>query len=844
MRYFVFSYLSWGGLLKAGLLRTGLVAAGLGMSLLLPLTIFSQDSSGLVPAPKVVDSSPNNRPKAPLKTPVRPPTGRAAANAKKQPEPRIELNLNEVDLKSFIDLISKATNTSFLFEDSIAQSKKVTLLSTRSFTPREAYRIFENILDINGYTTVKEGPYVRIINKAEARTYQTPVSESVVGEITQGDFVTMVIAVQNTDTNVMRTAITPFLSPNTITNSYPQTNLLMFRDTRDVVRKIVDLVQVLDRKNFNLEIARISIQYGDINQITKVVTDLMITRTGLKNLFLLPENNGRFLLTIGTKASLNQVEKYVRALDIPMVQKEYAFFTPKYAQAADLVKMAKTMLPTPQANQVVRVDVIEEARSNRVLILGVPSEIAQMKIFLEQVDVPLTGVAPTYKIFRLNNSNAEEISRTLQGVTRSLSTTALTIDPRASSTPGSTPAPTPAQANQAVQAPQPARPAAGPASAQSGANTNLVIVADVPTNSLVVFGSPSELFLVSNLIQELDVLRSQVYLEVMILEVSLNKSLNLGINWKAAGTSNGVLGGIAGGGATSLVPSSLSSLANESAGASIGILGPALTYQGQTFASYSAFIQAMSGDNDFNVVSNPQILTLVNQEAMIRVGEVRPFQTSSRVDVNNNVTTTYDYKEVGVTLKFTAQVSADDSIRLKIDQSTKNVASTVRSAAATNFTPTTIERNISTNIITKNNEIVVLGGLISENSNSVTNKTTCLGDIPVIGWLFKSSNDNNNKTNLLVYIKPRILRTEQERSDAKYGAEQNFNQTKVDTMTLIRQKVNFGQKVFREEIKDLQALPSTLSETKAEPTIQEPVKNPAEKTDKAKDATQDSTARN
>ncbi len=685
----------------------------------------------------------------------------APANTPKTNNNEIEINFNDLDLESLVQLISKATGTAFLYEDTLKQSKKVTLLSTGSYKLTDAYRIFENILDINGYTTIKEGPYVRIINKADARVNQTPILRGGTTSVSQGDYVTMLLEPRATDINEIRAAITPFLSPSTLINQYNPSNLIIIRDTRAVVEKIAQLVNVLDQKGSQLEVGRYPIVNGSLQQVQKILEDILI-KDGKNKIYFNSDAATNTIIAIAKPSLQTAIGRYVSQLDQAQETANYEFYPLQNSSAKDVIKLIENIFPQGTATGGSGLNIVEDTRNNSLLLIGSKQNIDKAKRFIESVDKPSTGAGSSYRVFKLNNSSSEEVTATLQLVTKSVTATALSGGiPEA---PAST-APAPAQTPAVVQ-PRPVQSNVGNASSE------INVVNDSLTNSIVVFASPGELKLIEKLISDLDQPRPQVFLEVMIMEVSLDKSLNLGIDWRAAGENGGRIAGIGLGGATSFLPSSATTLASSAAGAQVGVLGPSITYQGQTFASYSAFIKATSTDSDFNLISNPQILTVSNQEAEISVGEVRPFQTSSRIDTNNNVTNSYEYKEVGVTLKFTARIGEDDSILLKVDQSTKDVKSTGTGAAT--LTPTTFERNLNTNIISKNNEIVVLGGLISESETLNATKTYCLGDIPVLGLLFRQTENRRTKTNLLVYIKPRIIRTADERQELFYNGVSDF----------------------------------------------------------------------
>ncbi|MBL0691495.1 MAG: hypothetical protein JJV97_04120 [SAR324 cluster bacterium] len=735
----------------------------------------------------------------------------APTKVKKNSKGEIELNFNDLDLKTMVELISQATDTAFLYENNLSSNKKITLLSTGSYKIKDAYRIFENILDLNGYTTLKEGPYVRIINKKEARTNQAPIVKSTLGSITQGDFITMVVPINNTNVKNIRGAITPFLSPTTLINQYIPANVLIIRDGRGNIKKIVRLINLLDQQNAKLQVGRYPILNVKISSVLKILSTVFIKNAPSKNTFLEIDNNSYSIIAIAPTKVQDLIESYIKKIDVRS-ENTFEFYSLDHISAKEALKMANHLFPQSASSKssLSSISIVVEERVNRLLLIGPKPILADAKAFLKQIDVPIAHSSSNYKVFHLNNSDANEIAKTLQKVTGSGTFSAVAESKTSASTSTSSKKKTPV------------RP--------TTKKTKIAIVGDTQTNSLVVFASTSELKLIEQLIEDLDAPRPQVFLEVMIMEVSLDKSLNLGINWKGVGKTGESLVGVGLGGSANFIPPTPASVLSQGQQSAVGLLGPSLTYNGQSFSSYSAFIQATRRDSDFNLISNPQILTVSNQQSTIKVGEVRPFQTATRVDVNNNITTSYEYKEVGVSLTFTARISDDDTVGLKIAQSTKNV----KESATSTLTPTTIERNITTNIITKNREIIVLGGLINTNQNNTEQRTYCLGDIPILGELFKASVGRTSKSNLLVYIKPTIVRTSDDRDLLNKTSSYYFNKTTEDgAEDSIAEKLNLPiggltEKPTRINLKNIEDLPKILGETKDISEIQpeqEPILN-------------------
>jgi general secretion pathway protein D len=302
----------------------------------------------------------------------------------------------------------------------------------------------------------------------------------------------------------------------------------------------------------------------------------------------------------------------------------------------------------------------------------------------------------------------------------------------------------------------------GEAAAEEGRQQRRVTLqAHEATNALVIAGSPDQLREMRLLIDQLDIRRAQVLVEAIIVEMSDSRARDLGLQWLVADRS--------GGNATPLVYGNLpgqTGLAGVTAGAVTqgqqGALAALANTRGITAGvgrisnsglSFGLLLNAIQSETDFNILSTPSILTLDNAEATILVGQEVPFITGSTVgDNNSNPFQTIQRREVGVRLQITPQINDGDSVRLEILQEVSNIEDSARASDII-----TNKREIRTTVMADNNDIIVLGGLIREDETEVRRKVPLLGDIPLLGMLFRSTSINREKRNLMVFIKPQIL---------------------------------------------------------------------------------------
>jgi general secretion pathway protein D len=183
----------------------------------------------------------------------------------------------------------------------------------------------------------------------------------------------------------------------------------------------------------------------------------------------------------------------------------------------------------------------------------------------------------------------------------------------------------------------------------------------------------------------------------------------------------------------------------------MGVFGPAIEVGGISFPNIGAMVQAYKKDDDIHILSNPQILTTDNEEAKIVVGKNIPYQTRSAADSGTETYSSYEYRDVGQQLQITPQIGKDGSVRLLISLEITAVES------AANDRPTTLKRTVDTTVLVQNENTVVIGGLIDKTVSFTDYRTPCLGDIPGLGWLFRSAGRRNEKTNLYIFITPRVI---------------------------------------------------------------------------------------
>jgi general secretion pathway protein D len=448
----------------------------------------------------------------------------------------------------------------------------------------------------------------------------------------------------------------------------------------------------------------------------------------------------------------------------------------QHASASEVVRIVNTLYTSAAAEGggMPTVKMVADDRTNSVLVSGEASQRLRLKTLITHLDTPLESGGDT-QVRYLRYADAEKISQKLREQIQGIS---------AAAAPGGA-------------------PGGAPPIASGGGDKGVTIWAEPNTNALVVTAPPKIMRSVMSIVDRLDIRRAQVLVEAILVEMSADKAMDLGVNWlildrDADGNTlpaGGFVQPVDGTGIGQILqgvlnPDSITSLPS---GLTLG-LGQ-LTDSG---TSWAALIRALNGIGNTNIIATPSIVTLDNEEAEIKIAQEVPFvtgqYTSQGISGGNNGQVnpfqTINRQEVGNILKITPQINEGDSVLLKISQEASNIAASAQVAVDL----ITNKRTITTNVLVEDGGILVLGGLISEELRESKAQVPFLGAIPLLGELFKTRSVDKVKTNLMVFIRPRIIRDGTDaaiETNAKYNylreQQLNRNNGKVPLMPTERQ---------------------------------------------------------
>lgn len=598
----------------------------------------------------------------------------------------------DADIVEIAKTLGRLTCLNFILDKDV--KGRISVVSNAPITIGDAWKAFLTSLDVNGFSIIPSGKYLRIAKQRDARDKQI---RTYTGKFAPDNdlYITRVIQLKYINADEAARVFRNFLPPNSRMLAYDQTNTLIVTDTAANIKKVADMIEVLDVESFDEKLEVISIRNAASQDIARLIDQLL-------------PGGGR------------------RPTGAPTPG------VPRFGTAAFAARKTK--------EGGVISHVIPDDRTNSIIVSANGKGLEQIRQLVKKLDSKVTGTPGGSKIHvvYLQFADAEQTAQTLNNLTSGAGTT-----------PGRT---------QVMSAPGFGGPATTPIF--EGA---IKIAPDKATNSLVITGTPTDFQTINRVISKLDVPRDQVYVESIIMEMQMNKNFELSTN--IANPSTG-LGFNPTGDLKTMVNDTLGlsglALGFKSGGSTtIRVPGPSGAPIELSVPNLFGLIRAIQTNSNGNVLATPQLLTLDNQEAKIEISEEIPVPTVNQV-AGVGSTTSISRQNVGLTLTIKPQINKiSNFVKLNIKQKLQNVGERVPSELQGKAF-STVNRESETTVVVQDGDTVALGGLMKDNVTKVTNKVPILGDIPILGWLFRSTKDSVEKTNLIAFITPKIIKQYQE----------------------------------------------------------------------------------
>ena len=488
---------------------------------------------------------------------------------------------------------------------------------------------------------------------------------------------------------------------------------------------------------------------------------------------------GNSLIITDTGANIERLAKIIRELDQPNTANEIEIIMLKNSQAEDLAKAINETMSQPDATNPARrraasgvnlgnevlTKIIPYPAGRCVIVTASREDMVIVKALIARMDQEIDGTRSNINLCYLENADAITLAATLNEIITGIKTESKGSEKES---------PTNGQPPPGPLSPSPGSLSAGP----------VTITADKPTNSLIINASLDDYKTIKQIIDKLDIKRKQVYVEALILELSMDATQRLGVSLQGAGTADGngiIFGssnqntgpvGIGDALTQTIAPGAPDLLTKAIDGMLAGGFFNPITVTGPngnliTVPALSVLIDVSKTDTDVNLLSAPRLLTSDNEEAEIIVGSNVPIITGRLTDVGSNnglaQRVSVDRQDVALILRFTPQITEGDLVRLNVYQEITSIAPATQALVASvgnpsDVGPTFTKRVLRNTVLVENHKTVVLGGLIDTNVTESVTKVPILGDIPGLGWLFKRTSTQKAKTNLLVFINPTIIK--------------------------------------------------------------------------------------
>ena len=612
---------------------------------------------------------------------------------------KIALDFRDAELSDVVKLMSAQTGRNFIVADSLRTGKKITIISPNPVSQAEAYQAFLSALQMNGLTVVPSGKFYKIVELNNGVKEPLPATYGDASVPKNDSLVTHIATLEYIDVSQIKPVLEQLKTSNGVIVDYPAANSLIITDTGNSVNRMLAFIKKMDNGSSEGEkIWVYPVQYASVADMEKLLTQVFqVSKSGNSNR---NTNNNANANNTQTEMRVSQIVADERTNKLIIVADERSY-----------EKMKRLILKLD-------VEIPDSGKINVVHLQN--SEATEVYSALNQV---ISDITSKNNNNRNNNSNAA--SRTLQG-------------------------------------------------------EDISVVANESTNDLIVVASPRDFLAIKNVIKELDRPRRQVYVEAAIMEVSLERTRDLGIvmhggNVFDTGQGDGYWAGRTQlNSLSSISPAAMFLSGDSTPGFLMALAGPSLEVAGLSIPSLGMVLNALQTNTDVNVLSTPTILTLDNQEAEISVGERIPYITNTASNyssllnslsgANNTATsalsgliggygTSIERVDVALTLNIKPQINEGGTVRLDITEEIEEV----KPGGSDLGGPSTRMRNLKTVVVVPDQQTVVLGGLVRDSESQSVSKVPLLGDIPVLGYLFRSTEKTIQKQNLLLMLTPYII---------------------------------------------------------------------------------------
>jgi general secretion pathway protein D len=660
-----------------------------------------------------------------------------------EPSTKVTIDFVDAPLMDVTKYMAEITCRNFILGDEL--KGQVTIISHQQVSVGEAYEAYLSALEVAGFTTVSVGGNTKIVATSKASNAPLRVYE---GDNIPGtdNFVTQIIELDNVTVSDISTVVKELSGPSAKVIAYAPTNTLILTDAAYNIRRVYRIIKQMDVAAPRSHLEVIPIRFATAADVERILEEVYGVAAAAST-------------TTAAAASTPAARRRGRAAEAE----------PAAAASATNVGSEGAFISK----------IIADERTNSLILMANDEAIAKVKELVAQVDVDIDPSSRSQiHVIYLDHANAEEVASVLTNLSQgtggssgSSRSTGTAAQRRTQGTTGTQQRGSGgaggfgggAGGNQGGGFPRPFEP--GGAVGSEGATSGVAaafdsgavrITADENTNSLVLLASPEDFRVIKSVIDRLDIPRRQVYVEAVVLEIGSEDDMNLGVGFHAGKPTaeGGVLYGSA-----QLGGSSLGLSAESLTGLAMGLLGVPITVPGAngttlTIPAFGIAINALASNSAVNILSNPNILVLDNEEATISVGRNVPFPVAAGLDSNGNQIKSYQREDVGIVLQVTPQINENNYVTLEMSL---EVAEVEEGTGTDDGGFITSKRETENVVVVRDNQTIVIGGLIGSTTTEAETKIPILGDIPLLGVLFRGKHNVERKTNLLIFLTPHVI---------------------------------------------------------------------------------------
>ena len=635
----------------------------------------------------------------------------------------------ETELKDLITWVMGYTCKNFILDPRVVSTgKKVTVMAPVKMTTTEAYRLFLVALSTMGLTIVPKGNVLRIVESAMAKSETVPIYKRGVPP-DEDQVVRYILRPTYTQVETLRQALDSVRSP--AGSVLVAGTMLVITDYASQVRDMMSLARSIDVPGGSDGIYTIPVRHADATQLAQKLNDIL-------GISAAAAQGG------GVRRPPTNVPT-APGMPVPQV--------PQQGQGGDDVAAA---VPSK---------ILTDDRTNTLIVVSSEAGYLRVKALVDRLDIALdTESGQAIHVYPLENALAEELANTLNSAMGQASA-------RPGAQPGRPGAPGAPAAVPQIPAPAPAPGPGGLDNLGASLEGQVRVIGDKPTNSLIVMSSGRDFIAIKDVVRRLDQPRKQVFIEAVILEVQLTKDLEIGSSSHGGlpvdGSNALLLGGVQTPNLRSI--SAATSLASAT-GLIGGLIGSPLqgsqTFLGTSIPSFGLLFQALATQNNTDVLSAPHIIAIDNEKTEFSVGNNIPYKAGLSFGgfglpaaggtsgaPTGSIGQNIQRQDLNLSLNVTPHISSQDVVRLELEQETKDIA-----GSDAELGPTWSQRKLKTQVVVHDQQSVVIGGLIQERDVYSVTKVPLLGEIPILGHLFKFSTKSKKKTNLLILLTPYIIK--------------------------------------------------------------------------------------